>query len=156
MEDMNSRNADIRDDAIIKLTTNLSLVAVFAIGIFIFISIMISNSIAGSLKNFKDGLLSFFNFLNRKSNDITILDASSKDEFGDMAKLINENIDIVQDTIEKDNELIDEAKKVMMRVRNGWYSQTIDKSTPNASLEEFKNELNEMIIHTKDRFQAYK
>ena len=28
-----------------------------------------------------------------------------------MAKLINENIDIVQDTIEKDNELIDEAKK---------------------------------------------
>ncbi|GAB1464965.1 hypothetical protein MASR2M54_04650 [Aliarcobacter cryaerophilus] len=41
----------------------------------------------------------------------------------------------------------------MMRVRNGWYSQTIDKSTPNASLEEFKNELNEMIIHTKDRFQ---
>ena len=99
---------------------------------------MISNSIAGSLKNFKDGLLSFFNFLNRKSNDITILDASSKDEFGDMAKLINENIDIVQDTIEKDNELIDEAKKVMIRVRNGWYSQTIDKSTPNASLEEFK------------------
>ncbi|MCT7526552.1 methyl-accepting chemotaxis protein [Aliarcobacter cryaerophilus] len=152
-EGMNSRNADIRDDAIIKLTTNLSLVAVFAIGIFIFISIMISNSIAGSLKNFKDGLLSFFNFLNRKSNDITLLDASSKDEFGDMAKLINENIDIVQDTIEKDNELIDEAKKVMMRVRNGWYSQTIDKSTPNASLEEFKNELNEMIIHTKDRFQ---
>ena len=152
-EQMNSRNADIRDDAIIKLTTNLSLVAVFAIGIFIFISIMISNSIAGSLKNFKDGLLSFFNFLNRKSNDITILDASSKDEFGYMAKLINENIDIVQDTIEKDNELIDEAKKVMMRVRNGWYSQTIDKSTPNASLEEFKNELNEMIIHTKDRFQ---
>ncbi|MDX4026841.1 methyl-accepting chemotaxis protein [Aliarcobacter skirrowii] len=150
---MNSRNADIRDDAIIKLTTNLSLVAVFAIGIFIFISIMISNSIAGSLKNFKDGLLSFFNFLNRKSDDITILDASSKDEFGDMAKLINENIDIVQDTIEKDNELIDEAKKVMMRVRNGWYSQTIDKSTPNASLEEFKNELNEMIIHTKDRFE---
>ena len=147
---MNSRNSDMRDDAIIKLTTNLSLVAVFAIGIFIFISIMISNSIAGSLKNFKDGLLSFFNFLNRKSNDITILDASSKDEFGDMAKLINENIDIVQDTIEKDNELIDEAKKVMMRVRNGWYSQTIDKSTPNASLEEFKNELNEMIIHTKD------
>ena len=82
---MNSRNVDIRDDAIIKLTTNLSLVAVFAIGIFIFISIMISNSIAGSLKNFKDGLLSFFNILNRKSDDITLLDASSKDEFGYMA-----------------------------------------------------------------------
>ncbi len=68
---MNSRNADMRDDAIIKLTTNLSLVAVFAIGIFIFISIMISNSIAGSLKNVKAGLLSFFNFLNRKSDDVT-------------------------------------------------------------------------------------
>src|SRR5574344_90796 len=70
----------------------------------------------------------------------------------DMARLINENINIVKDTIVKDNELIAEAKMVMVRVRNGWYSQTIDKSTPNSSLNEFKDELNEMISHTKVRF----
>ena len=69
-----------------------------------------------------------------------------------MARLINENINIVKDTIVKDNELIAEAKMVMVRVRNGWYSQTIDKSTPNSSLNEFKDELNEMISHTKARF----
>ncbi|AXK49763.1 chemotaxis protein [Aliarcobacter trophiarum LMG 25534] len=152
-DEMNIRNANARDNAITNLTTNMSLVGLIAAIIFIIISIFIANNIAGSLKNFKEGLLSFFNFLNRKSDDVITLDQTSTDEFGEMAKLINENIDIVQDSIEKDNELIDEAKKVMIRVRNGWYSQTIDKSTPNASLEEFKNELNEMINHTKERFE---
>ncbi|WP_198305983.1 methyl-accepting chemotaxis protein [Arcobacter vandammei] len=150
-----SLNIDVnerKDKAIKNLTTELSLIGIFAISIFILISIFISNNIIKSLGNFKAGLLSFFNFLNRKSDNVMTLDDSSKDEFGEMAKLINENIDIVQDTIEKDNELIDEAKAVMIRVRNGWYSQTIDKSTPNNSLNEFKNELNDMINHTKDRF----
>ncbi len=150
-----SLNIDInerKDKALSSLTTELAIIGIVSIVVFIIISMFISNNIIKSLGNFRAGLLSFFNFLNRKSDDVETLDDSSKDEFGDMAKLINENIDIVQDTIEKDNELIDEAKKVMIRVRNGWYSQTIDKTTPNASLNEFKNELNDMINHTKDRF----
>lgn len=110
------------------------------------------DSIMKSLVNVKEGLLSFFGFLNRKTNNVLTLDDGAKDEFGDMARLINENINIVKDTIVKDNELIAEAKMVMVRVRNGWYSQTIDKSTPNSSLNEFKDELNEMISHTKARF----
>ena len=69
-----------------------------------------------------------------------------------MAKLINENIDIVQDTIEKDNELIEKSKAIMIRVRNGWYSQQIDASTPNLGLNELKDELNDMIEHTRQRF----
>lgn len=152
-DEMNLRNANSRDGAISSLTMNMLLVGLIATIIFIAISIFIANNIASSLNNFKAGLLSFFDFLNRKSDDVITLDQSSTNEFGEMAKLINENIDIVQDSVEKDNELIDEAKKVMTRVRNGWYSQTIDINTPNISLNEFKNELNKMIIHTKERFE---
>ncbi len=141
-----------RKDALVSLSTQLAIIAIVAISLFILISIFVSNSILKSLANFKTGLLSFFNFLNRKSDDVEILDDSSKDEFGEMAKLINENIDIVQDTIEKDNELIEKSKAIMIRVRNGWYSQQIDASTPNLGLNELKDELNDMIEHTRQRF----
>ena len=150
---MNKRNVDMRDDALESLTTTLLILSAVAVVFFIGVSIYISSIITGSLENFRSGLLSFFAFLNRKSSSATHLDGSSKDEFGQMALMINQNIDIVQDTIEKDNELISEAKVVMMRVKNGWYSQSIDKNTPNVSLNEFKNELNDMINHAKERFE---
>ena len=149
---MNKRNVDMRDDALESLTTTLLILSAVAVVFFIGVSIYISSIITGSLENFRSGLLSFFAFLNRKSSSVTHLDGSSKDEFGQMALMINQNIDIVQDTIEKDNELISEAKVVMMRVKNGWYSQSIDKNTPNVSLNEFKNELNDMMKHAKERF----
>ena len=154
-DNISKMNLDVnlrKDKALNALTTELLIVGLISIALFSLISVLISKNISSSLNNVKAGLISFFDFLNRKSDDTITLDESSKDEFGEMAKLINENIDIVQDTIEKDNELIDEAKAVMIRVRNGWYSQTIDRSTPNASLEEFKNELNDMINHTRERF----
>ena len=150
-----SLNSDVnktKEEAMNSLSTGLALIGIISIIVFIGISVFISNSIMKSLVNVKEGLLSFFNFLNGKSTNVAALDSSGKDEFGDMARLINENINIVKDTIVKDNELIAEAKMVMVRVRNGWYSQTIDKSTPNSSLNEFKDELNEMISHTKARF----
>ena len=150
-----SLNSDVnktKEEAMNFLSTELALIGIISIIVFIGISVFISNSIMKSLVNVKEGLLSFFGFLNRKTNNVLTLDDGAKDEFGDMARLINENINIVKDTIVKDNELIAEAKMVMVRVRNGWYSQTIDKSTPNSSLNEFKDELNEMISHTKARF----
>ncbi len=41
----------------------------------------------------------------------------------------------------------------MQRVKNGWYSQFIEKHTSNQSLDEFKNGVNEMIKSTRERFQ---
>ena len=134
-----SLNSDVnktKEKAMNSLSTGLALIGIISIIVFIGISVFISNSIMKSLVNVKEGLLSFFGFLNRKTNNVLTLDDGAKDEFGDMARLINENINIVKDTIVKDNELIAEAKMVMVRVRNGWYSQTIDKSTPNSSLNE--------------------
>ena len=152
---INSLNIEVvesRNAAIASLTTTLSILAIVAVILFIIFSVLISNSIIKSLANFKDGLLGFFAFLNRKANDVKELDTSTKDEFGEMALLINQNINIVKSTISKDNDLIDEAKAVMIRVQNGWYSQLIEKTTPNQGLEEFKLALNQMINSTRARF----
>ena len=84
--------------------------------------------------------------------DVNLLHINSRDEFGDMAKVINENIKKTKILIEEDNQLIEDAKLVMNRVNNGWYSQFIEKRTSNTSLEEFKNNVNKMIENTKTRF----
>ena len=51
-----------------------------------------------------------------------------------------------------DAALIEDAKVIIKRVTNGWYSQLIEASTTNPSLEEFKNGVNDMIKATKAHF----
>ena len=116
------------------------------------LSFLIISDITGKLNNFKEGLISFFQYLNRESSKVELIKIDSKDEFGDMSKVVNENIQQIEKTINQDIALIDDAKIVMSRVNNGWYSQFVEKSTSNSSLEEFKNNVNQMIKSTRDRF----
>ena len=130
----------------IILTIIIVLIGLLTIGY------MVMSDITNKLNAFKMGLISFFVFLNRESKKADLIKIQSEDEFGEMAKFVNENIKKTEETILKDMEVIDEAKIVMGRVNNGWYSQTITKTTPNQSLEDFKNNVNNMIEATKDRF----
>jgi methyl-accepting chemotaxis protein len=116
------------------------------------LSYLIINDISEKLIKFKEGLLSFFSYLNREKSNVNLLNINSTDEFGDMANVINQNIIKTKNLIEEDNQLIEEAKTVMTRVINGWYSQLIENKTQNTSLEEFKNNVNKMIQETKTRF----
>jgi methyl-accepting chemotaxis protein len=136
-----------------SLNTSLIILAILSIIFFIIISLTISNMITKSLNDFKNGLLAFFDYLNKKTSNSTLLDDSAKDEFGEMASFVNENIKQIEKTLNQDAALIEDAKVVMSRVNNGWYSQLIEKSTTNASLEEFKNNVNKMIQSTKERFE---
>ncbi|MCT7523237.1 methyl-accepting chemotaxis protein [Aliarcobacter cryaerophilus] len=150
---LNEDIINIRNDAIKALTTQLTILGFITILIFFIASSFISRNIAKSLNNFKDGLQSFFDYLNRKSNKILALDDSSTNEFGTMAKLVNQYIDITKESIIQDNRVINEAQIVMNRVSNGWYSQLIEANTINQPLNDFKNNVNSMIVTTKERFK---
>ena len=148
----NSANK-LKIEADSSLNISLIILAVLSIFIFIIISLTIANMITKSLNDFKNGLLTFFDYLNKKTSNSILLDDRSKDEFGEMASFVNENIKQIEKTLNQDVALIEDAKVVMSRVNNGWYSQLIEKSTINASLEEFKNNVNKMIKSTKERFE---
>ena len=132
---------------------SLIVLAISSVFIFIIFSLIIANIILKSLNDFKNGLLSFFDYLNKKKETTQLLDLSAKDEFGEMALFVNENIKQIETTLNQDIALIEDAKTVMQRVNNGWYSQLIVKSTTNTTLEEFKNNVNIMIKSTKKRFE---
>jgi len=86
INEINKSAIVLRDEAFDLLDNSLTILAFIAIIFFIFISIFISNIVINSLNSFKDGLLSFFGYLNREIKDVQLLDDSSKDEFGEMSK----------------------------------------------------------------------
>uniref|UniRef100_UPI004048E078 methyl-accepting chemotaxis protein n=1 Tax=Aliarcobacter sp. TaxID=2321116 RepID=UPI004048E078 len=128
---------------------SLVILLVIVTGLLIFIN----KQVILPLNNFKTQLLDFFSYINREKSDVSLLEVKYNDEFGEMAKTVNENIEKTKKLIIEDNNLIADAKQVMLRVNNGWYSQHIEKSTSNVSLEEFKNDVNQMISNTKHRFE---
>ena len=106
---------------------------------------VISKNILLSLENFKEGLLSFFSFLNKETSKTSRINIDSKDEFGEMANIVNNNIERTQKLIQQDNQLIDEVKNVVLKVKDGYLDNKISNKTDNQSLEELKNNFNEML-----------
>ena len=132
-----------------KSNSTLFIVIIMSlIGIFIGIAIGITlaRQIGVSLVNFENGLLSFFKFLNKENSKATLLDASSSDEFGEMAKVVNQNIEKTEKLIIQDHDLIDDVKKVVEEVKAGYLNKRIESITQNESLEELKNNFNDMLL----------
>jgi len=132
-----------------KSNSTLYIIVVMSIiGILvgIVIGIILVRQIGSSLTNFEDGLLSFFGFLNKETTKVSLLDDSSKDEFGEMAKVVNQNIERTEKLIIQDHELIEDVKKIVNEVKNGYLDKRIEKSTQNESLEELKNTFNDMLL----------
>ena len=112
----------------------------------------LTKDIIGSLNKFKNGLNNFFDFINKKSDKIELINIKTSDEFGQMANVINENIILTQNNLKEDQKLIDDVSIVISRVKHGWYSQSIQAETSNQTLNILKDGINDMIVSTKQHF----
>jgi len=133
----------------IMISSKNFILVVSAIGILLFIiftSIFIK-SILASLKSLDDGVLELV-----EGSDGKKVDIKAKDEVGEIAKKFNKYIDKIENGLKEDQELINEAQIIMNRASNGWYSQYIEKVTSNKSLNNFKNDVNNMLKNTKNHF----
>ncbi|WP_323589700.1 methyl-accepting chemotaxis protein [Aliarcobacter butzleri] len=144
IQEINQSAIELRDEAYQTLNIDLIILVVFSTIIFIAISLIISNSVINSINSFKEGLLSFFSYLNRESNSVNLLDDSAKDEFGQMSKLVNENIVKTQKGIEEDRKLIDETIAVLGEFEQGNLYQRLHTKVSNPTLNQLKDVLNNM------------
>ncbi|MDX3958783.1 methyl-accepting chemotaxis protein [Aliarcobacter skirrowii] len=126
------------------LNNLLITISIIAILLFLIFSLYISKVIIDSLDRFKDGLLGFFAYLNREANDTTLLDETSKDEFGVMSKVVNENILKTKKGIEEDRVLIDETIAVLGEFEQGDLCQRLHIEVSNPALKQLKNVINSM------------
>lgn len=133
-----------------KSNSSLYIIIIMSlIGLFvgILIGTLLVKQISNSINNFKGGLLSFFSYLNRETNDVKLLDDSSKDEFAHMAKVVNENIIKTKQGIEEDRKLIDETISVLAEFEQGDLCQRLHIDVSNPSLMQLKNVVNNMAEH---------
>ena len=145
--EINKNAVELRDEAYKTLDICLMVLALVSIVIFLMISVFISNIIVNSLNSFKEGLLTFFSYLNRESDNVKILEATSKDEFGEMSKVLNENIVKTKKGIEEDRRLIDETILVLGEFEQGDLSQRLHIDVSNPALTQLKNVLNNMAAN---------
>jgi len=73
---------------------------------------------------------------------------NSSDEIGVVSNYFNLYIQKIQDGVLEDRILINEAGDIIERVKHGIYDTTIESETSNKSLEEFKTNVNKMILET--------
>ena len=124
----------------------LSLLIIFtmSITIILLLAIVVKKVVVNPLNNFQDGLLSFFKYLNRENDDVLYLDDSSKDEIGEMAKVVNKNIKTAKAGIEEDRQVIDDTIAVLSEFEQGDLCQRVNTNSSNPALKELTSLLNQM------------
>nr|WP_320051474.1 methyl-accepting chemotaxis protein [Aliarcobacter butzleri] len=132
-------------DILSKQIYIISILNILLIITVLIVSSKIISNINSSIYKLEIGLMSFFAFLNKQSVKSERIDLNTKDEFGEMSYVINENIQKTERLISQDNQLIDNVKKVVEDVKQGKLNSKITFHTENNSLEELKNSFNEMI-----------
>jgi len=134
-----------------SLYTTMIIISIIVIFILIF-SKIIADGVTKAIKEFQSGLLDFFDYINKDNDNMHLLDDSSNDELGVMAKAVNKSIEKTKFSLEEDNTFIANTQAVMDRVANGWFSARIDVPTTNPSLLLLKSTVNDSLEELKNKF----
>lgn len=135
---------ELKEDAIQTLDTILIMIAIFAVVMFIFVSVILSKNIVNAIQKFQVGLMQFFKYLNREVTQIEYLDDSSNDELGGMAKIVNTNILHTKHGLEEDQKVIKETIQVLSEFEQGDLCQRVHLTSTNPALKELTHLLNQM------------
>jgi methyl-accepting chemotaxis protein len=133
------------DSEINEMIRNSFIIAACIILLVILIAYLISKNIINSIHVFQEKLLSFFKYLNKETQEITMLDDSTKDEIGTMAKVVNENILKTQKTIEVDSKFLDEVQSMIEVVNKGDLTKRFENSVQSENLENLRINFNKML-----------
>ena len=146
--DADKSNKSSYERALKKIDSTLNTLYVLIIIAFILsivIVISVTNAIKKPLIVFQNGLLDFFRYINLETTNSNLIDLKTKDELGEMAKIVNENIEKTRVSLDKDRVLVNNAIKSANEAKKGYLNVRIDGNTSNPSLNELKDVINQML-----------
>jgi len=139
LSNINSKISSLKTSLTIKL---IIYTVLFAFIIFMLITII--KNITTNLDTFQNGLLDFFKYLNKETSSAHKIEIDSNDEIGNMAKVVNENIERTAELIEDDNHIISSTINTLQKFSAGDFTQRITVNPKNDTLEKLKIALNQM------------
>ena len=140
---------EINNNVIKEILLYLLLLAVVLLAIFYALL-----KVLAPIKIVESGFHYFFRYLKGDEKSIKTININTNDEFGNMAKVINTEMQSIALNIEKDKELIDDVKSIVSEVKSGRLNVEVKKSTSNKSLNELKDILNDMIVTTSNNVNS--
>ena len=126
------------------LKIQLILAVLFIVILSAFVYFLLKKSL-NPIKTIQSKLDDLFRFVTYEAKAPSKLEVRSNDEFGEMSKAINENIDKVVAGIKKDSTMIDELNKVANLMIKGNLGAKIGSTPNNPSLNELKELLNKFF-----------
>ncbi|MDU2360353.1 MAG: methyl-accepting chemotaxis protein, partial [Campylobacter concisus] len=126
------------------LKIQLILAVLFIVILSAFVYFLLKKSL-NPIKTIQSKLDDVFKFVTYEAKAPSKLEVRSNDEFGEMSKAINENIDKVIAGIKKDSTMIDELNKVANLMIKGNLGAKIGSTPNNPSLNELKELLNKFF-----------
>ena len=127
-----------------KSLTLIVILSLIVMAISIGFTVMTTSFVLKSLSKLQQGILEFFSFLNEESKSATLIDLKSNDEFGEIAKVINENISKTENSIKRDDEFIDAAELFIKELSSGDMLAKIEAEPDTQNLKVLKELLIKM------------
>jgi len=131
-------------DANSLMVTVIIISLILIITTIVVLIVVINKVVAEPLERFKNGLLEFFEYVTRKRKDVNELYVGPDDEIGQMSRVVNKNIALTKNSIEKDQETINTTIKVLQEFERGDLCQRVNADTDNPALKELTTLLNKM------------
>ena len=147
--------------AYVKNISNSYLLLIVGIMVMVGLFMMLSvhQLVLKPLNIFHDGLIGFFQFLNKERNDIKPISLSSSDEIGQMAAVINVNMQQTKDIFLQDQEVILQNNKTMVsieatvqKVQHGFYNSQVQPVTDQEDIVLLVKNFNKLINSTQTQF----
>ena len=133
-------NLDITKENIIMFIIILIINIIINLALYIFAKRIINN-----IDILQNGLVTFFDYLNRNISNPTKLDINSNDEFEIIADIINESIVKIERDLKKDKICVAEIRDVVHSMSEGDFSYRIHSSPANPEIDELKKSLNTFL-----------
>ena len=128
------------------------LVVVLILGLLL--SLYLSSYLLKIILKLKTGLLSFFDLLNHKTNKAEPIEITSKDEFGQMAELINKNTKAIEDGMKDQSIFIQKANTFVNEIKDGNYEASLEADTNNPALNQLKSTFKDLQLALKNAISS--
>ncbi len=123
------------------------------------IIVIVSRLVIKPLTRFHAGLTAFFEFLDGQKTDAEPILLSSNDEIGQMAAVINENMEKTKQTLLENNTVaqqnirtVAEVEASVRRVQHGFYNIQLQSYTEQEDFALLVENFNSLLVSTKEQF----
>ncbi|WP_412175560.1 methyl-accepting chemotaxis protein [Campylobacter sp. FU_497] len=140
-----TESADVINEPIFKTATIQTIVVSIMVALSVITLYFIISYYLSPLQAIQKGINSFFDFINHKTKDSAMIDVKTNDEFGIIAKAINENITKTKNALEQDAKAVEQSVDTAKEIEGGNLTARITAIPANPQLIELKNVLNEML-----------